>query len=350
LNCGIPHFSQVGKFLTVYPRSDAEAVRLARELHRATRGLTGPNVPFDRRYRRNSLVHYRYGLFAEPRGGIVLRDPQGKSRRDKRTFGSAVPAWVTDPFPQQRHIPAPGPIGRDIIVYKAHAQRGKGGVYEAVDITVSPPRQVILKEGRRHGETDWNGLDGFGLVRREARALKALRKAAVPVPELLREFTQSGKRYLVIEKVAGRALLRHDVQQPTQTSWRRAEKCLDQLAPLLAKIHAAGWVWRDCKPSHVFVRRGELRLVDFEGACRIDETDVLPWGVLHYMPPIYRGTFRARAPGTLEDDYALGVMSFQFLAGKFPSRSPGERGKVYRRSGCPPALRQRIERLLLPGC
>ena len=38
LNSGLSQFSQVGKFITVYSRNDAEAVRLAHELHAATRG------------------------------------------------------------------------------------------------------------------------------------------------------------------------------------------------------------------------------------------------------------------------------------------------------------------------
>src|SRR5436309_10814558 len=59
LNSGFSPFSQVGKFLTVYPRNGAEAADLARKLHAATRGLPGPKVPFDVRYRRNSLVFYR---------------------------------------------------------------------------------------------------------------------------------------------------------------------------------------------------------------------------------------------------------------------------------------------------
>ena len=54
LNSGLADFSQIGKFLTIYPRSTGEALELARELHRATRGLPGPRIPFDARYRRST--------------------------------------------------------------------------------------------------------------------------------------------------------------------------------------------------------------------------------------------------------------------------------------------------------
>ena len=69
LNSGLADFSQIGKFLTVYPRSTDEAVKLARELHRATRGLSGPRIPFDAQYRKGSLVYYRYGAFRRSAGG-----------------------------------------------------------------------------------------------------------------------------------------------------------------------------------------------------------------------------------------------------------------------------------------
>jgi serine/threonine protein kinase len=86
-------------------------------------------------------------------------------------------------------------------------------------------------------------------------------------------------------------------------------------------------------------------LIDFEGACRIDQTDSLPWGSPDYVPPRYRGKFSRRA-GTLEDDYALGVIGFQFLSGEFPPVEKHARAAVYRRTKCPQPLRKKIERLI----
>ncbi|HTG44320.1 MAG TPA: hypothetical protein VK633_07290, partial [Verrucomicrobiae bacterium] len=115
LNAGLTEFSQVGKFLTIYPRSTDEALTLARELHRATRGLSGPRVPFDVPYRATSLVSYRYGPFRpttrKPAG--FIRDPAGRLQRDKRGPGQAVPTWLNDPFNRrhQQFRKATGPIG-----------------------------------------------------------------------------------------------------------------------------------------------------------------------------------------------------------------------------------------------
>jgi hypothetical protein len=349
LNSGLADFSQIGKFLTVYSRSTDEALELARDLHRATHGLPGPRIPFDTHYRKDSLVYYRYGAFRPWVDGTsgFIHPPQGRRYRDKRAPRRAIPRWLEDPFQksQARKAKTRGLFLREFLVFKARAQRGKGGVYDAVDLSVLPVRRVIIKEGRRHGETNWDGRDGYALVKHEAQVLRKLRRVGLPVPEIFQEFTQNGNRYLVLERIPGRPLLAAQRAQPLRTSWRRAERILKQLTPLLAGMHTAGWTWRDCKPSHIFVHRGVMRFVDFEGACRKGQTKVLPWGSPDYVPPQDHGKFSRRA-GTLEDDYALGVIAFQFLSGKFPPATARRRAAIYQRTECPAPLREKIDRLL----
>lgn len=349
LNSGLADFSQIGKFLTAYPRSTEEALRLARELHRATRGLPGPRIPFDARYRHGSLVHYRYGAFRGSGDGApgFIRAPGGKRYRDRRAPGRAVPAWLEDPFRKSGalRLKKRGLLLRDVLVFKARAQRGKGGVYEAVDLSGLPVRRVIVKEGRRHGETNWDGRDGYALVRHEARVLRKLRAAGLPVPKIIREFSQDRNRYLVLEKIPGRPLLAEKRLQPLKPSWRRAKRILEQLEPMLARMHAARWVWRDCKPSHILLQGASPWFIDFEGACPIEQTRALPWGSPDYIAPSSGGRYSRRA-GTSEDDYALGVIAFQFGSGKFPPASLQRRTALYRRTGCPSALRRKIDRLL----
>ena len=210
LNSGFRSFSQIGKFLTVYPRNDVEAVKLARKLHTATRRLDGPRVPFDARYRKNSLVFYRYAPFFGIRGQskASIVDTAGRLRRDVRDRAHAVPKWLRDPLNKGR-AKSNGLliwIEKGLLPFKALAQRGKGGVYKAVDLSVSPPRLVIIKEGRQHGETDWVGRDGFARIKHEGRILRKLHRRGLPVPKPLREFNQDGNRYLVLEIAPGRPL------------------------------------------------------------------------------------------------------------------------------------------------
>ena len=144
LNSGRPDFAQIGKFITVYPRSPGEAAAIARELHLCTKGLAGPRVPFDVPYRARSLVHYRYGSFragADGRRGVVFA---GRRRAviDRRASRSAVPAGLKNPFTSRSRARGTRfSLGCDYLPFRAISARGKGGVYEALDLTAFPPAE-----------------------------------------------------------------------------------------------------------------------------------------------------------------------------------------------------------------
>jgi hypothetical protein len=207
-------YSQIGKFVTVYPRTTEEAVSLAGELHELTYRMPAPAVPFDRKFRPGSNVFYRYGAFRllemEQAGGgrvAALRDLQGKLVPDLREAEAAKPDWVQDPFSGGEQPPeaAPGrsPLTTTYRAFRALAQRGKGGVYQAIDLSAHPPRFCILKEGRRHGEVGWDGRDGYWRVAYEERVLAHLIAAGVNAPGVYASFDLDDNRYLVTEFIEG---------------------------------------------------------------------------------------------------------------------------------------------------
>lgn len=357
LNSGLYYgYSQVGKFLTVYPRTDEEAVRLAREMHRLTRGLSGPCVPFDIQYRRESRVHYRYGAFktielerADGGRTYAIRDPAGDLVPDLRD-SAEPPAWVADPFPPElpprRKPPPPSPLKNTFRAFRALAQRGKGGVYQALDLSTSPPRLCILKEGRKDGEVDWAGRDGFWRARHEGRVLEDLRCAGVGVPRVYAEFEAEQNYYVALEFIEGENLESWLARRRRRLPLALCLRYASELAALLAGIHAAGWVWRDCKPRNVILSGGRLRPVDFEGACPVEESDPLSWGTPSYIPPEWGAAFegQSRLP---EDLYALGVVLYLLLAGRTPDATPAPQLHKLRRN-VPPQVRAIVAELLDP--
>lgn len=346
LNSGDAGYSQIGKFITVYARSDNEAETLARKLHHATLGCAAPEIPFDVRYKPKSAVYYRYGSYVSRRKGasMVIFDSVGKAHPDKRAPSYAVPNWLDDPINKRPIKPSKSrsPFGLELLVHKALAQRGKGGVFEALDLSNFPPRLVIIKQGRRHGDLDWTGVDGYARIKQEGRTLRVLHRAGIPVPNVLREFERSGHRYLVLEKISGPRLS----VGKSKRSARFVAHMLTRLGAVLSQLHALGYVWRDCKPTNILVSGNQLSLIDFEGACRISKIGIPPWGSIDYLPPCYRNEFAIRRAGTLEDDYALGVIAFQLFSGKSPSEDAMTRKRIYDRMGCPATLRTRLEALL----
>lgn len=358
LNSGVFYgYSQVGKFLTIYPRSDGEAVRLARELHRLTLGVAAPAVPFDRKYRAGGCVYYRYGAFTgvEVEGddgerSYAVRDPSGNLVPDRRD-AAAPPAWVADPFlprrPRAESTPPPTPLSTTFKAFRALKQRGRGGVYQALDLGAKPPRLCVLKEGRRDGEVDWDGRDGVWRVRHERRVLAALRGAGVDVPRVYSSFRAGENFYIAVEFIEGESLEGWLRRRRRRLSVAAALTRGAELARLVARIHAAGWVWRDCKPGNLLITEGgRMRPLDFEGACPVGSPDPLPWGTTCYVPPELWDDFRgqSRAP---EDLYALGAVVYLLLAGRPPDGpTPVPIDKV--RKGVPEGALEVLGELLGP--
>ena len=329
LNSGVVYgYSQVGKFLTVYPQTTEEAVRLARELRRLTRGMTSPTVPFDSKYGADGCVYYRYGAFkameieeADGARTNAIRDPEGNLAPDTRD-SAAKPEWIADPFPPSRRAVSPRrrptPLQTTYKVFRALTQRGRGGVYQAIDLSATTPRLCVVKQGRPHGEVSWDGRDGVWRVRHEGRVLSSLREAGIGVPCVYYSFTAEGSYYLVTEFIEGESLSRWLTKRRRRLTIAAALGRAAELARIMARVHAAGWVWRDCKPDNIIVTEGgEMRPLDFEGACRLGAPDPLPWGTSGYAPPEVADPFRrqSRRP---EDLYALGAVTYLLLAGRPP--------------------------------
>lgn len=331
LNSGVSYgYSQVGKFLTIYPQTTEDAVQLARALHKLTRGIESPDVPFDTKYRESSSVYYRYGGFKaseiETTNGERIKalcTPDGNLVPDRRDC-KFNPAWITDPFPTKQRCERPlqrvSKLQTTFKAFEALTQRGKGGVYKAVDFSVTPARFCVLKQGRRYGEVSFDGRDGRWRVEHETYVLRSLRRGGVPVPIVYSSFPEENDYYLVVEFIDGENLERWLTRLKRRLPVARALKMSAEVARLLARIHANGWVWRDCKPRNlIMTKRGELRPVDFEGACPVDNPDPLPWGTRGFAAPESGNPCDGQR--VAEDLYGLGVITYLLLSGRLPDQS-----------------------------
>lgn len=359
LNSGVHYaYSQVGKIVTVYPRTDEEAVRVARLLHHLTRGMSAPAVPFDLRYRPGSNVYYRYGAFKLremelPGGGRVsaIRDRRGEMVPDLCAPETAKPAWVEDPLVMRRPRRAARVIDSSpkttFHVIRALSQRGKGGVYQAVDMGAQPPRLCLLKEGRRMGELGWDGRDGRWRVRHEERVLASLRRKGLDVPRVYSSFELGGNYYLVTEFIEGESLQLYLRRRQRRISIARVLRYGIQLADSMAQMHAAGWVWKDCKPTNLIItKRGKLRPLDFEGACPVDRPDLLSWVTPAFALPTANTKGRS---AVCDDLYALGAVIYFLLTGRMPESRPAPLPARRLRRNTPAELCNLLSELINPG-
>jgi class IV lanthipeptide synthase len=335
LNDGFAGPSQVGKFITVYPADDEQAVRVAAALDESTRGLAGPPVPSDRRLRPGSVVYYRYGGFdgrcvQTAVGEIVpaIVTPDGEVVPDRRAAVYSPPDWAADPFeaagvaadlPQRGRLVA----GRYLLMALL-ARSPRADVYLAID--VDGGRRCVLKETWRpaRGSVDHR-------LRHEADVLQALAPDE-RFPAVYDVHEDDERIALVLEDVEGQTLAADVFHHVCHGRLVAPEQVADwgrQLAAALASVHEAGYAYRDLKSTNVIVAPdGRLRLLDFELAHELGSTArVNGLGTLGYMSPQQQ---RGGPPAVTDDVYALGALLYMCATGSDPSQGPDGRSPVAR--------------------
>ncbi|QUH02580.1 protein kinase/lanthionine synthetase C family protein [Saccharopolyspora erythraea] len=330
LNSGHAPRYGAGKFLTCYPGDDEQAVELAEALHLATTGLSGPVILSDRPYRPGSIVHYRYGSFANRRvltnDGLyrhIISSPAGEPVPDLREPRYTPPEWARCPFPAAEPAPAPSSGDRRILLGDRFAVReairhaNKGGLYRAQDLRTGKP--VVIKEARPHTVVGSDGTCAQDMLRAEARALEALAPLGV-TPEVVEFFEQSGHLYLAMRDLQGPPLRRwvtdrfrqHGPRGYLPAALRLAERLVDKLQA----VHETGLVLRDFTPNNVIVVDDEPWLIDFELSVRAgDTTGRLSAGTPGYAAP---EQLRGSEPDQSADRFSLGATLAYVLTGADP--------------------------------
>ncbi len=324
LNIGVGGPSQIGKFLTVYPSSDEQAVALAEALDSATRGLAGPAVPSDARLPAGSIVHYRFGGFGRTlvqlRDGLVhcaLVTPDGDLVPDERDRHFAPPDWAVNPFAGRfaDDRPAtPNAVGSDRYrVVAVLSESGRGRVLLGLD-TVGR-RRCVMKTASSSGDADEQRLRHEGDVLRRLHAHNGF-------PELYDVLELDDEIVLVMADIAGEPLADHVAgRAATGRLLSTAEVCNlgAAVARLLGHVHGHGLVYRDLKSTNVIVGPdGQVHLIDFDVVADAGSSATSA-GTQGYMSP---QQWRGEPPLPADDIYGLGALLFFAVTGAEPSRAP----------------------------
>lgn len=363
LNVGQGGRTQAGKFITVYPVDDAQAVRLAVALDRATAELRGPRVPTDRPLRPGSLVHYRYGGFVgrwlqTPLGEVVtaVEGPDGILVPDLRTNGFTHPAWAADPFVAagvvERYPPVDLFVAGRYLTAEVLSSTPELNTRLVVD-TVAGARRVL-----KHARGLAGAVPGDGAVarlRHEAAVLRQLDEYS-GVPAVHDVFEQGEDLFVVLDHCDGMTL-EQEVQLRSAAGCQLLPEALRtwgrEVAGVVDTIHAYGLVYGDLKPPHVIIgpAAGPVRLVDFESAWpNPDSEGYMVLGTPGYLSPQRGGT---DPPAPTDDVYSLGAVLYFMATGAEPSHAPDRRRLLDRRveavnPGLPADLVSLIGRCLDP--
>jgi len=363
LNQGDGGLSQVGKFVTVYPVDDEQAVRLATRLDVATRGLRGPAIPSDRSLGPQSLVHYRYGGFGQrylqtPTGEVLpaLVSPDGELVPDRRLAAYRPPEWATDPFDAAAIVAAP-PASQPLLANRyllltTLVRTPRGAVQLGIDLVQH--RRCILKRADRDATTGPDGRDARERLHHEAAVLQKLSPDR-RFPAVHDLFEHDGGLYLAMEDVEGLTFEAHlnsflaDGRLPSDgqvAAWGR------ELARLFGAVHAHGLIYRDVKSLNVIVTpQGRFRLIDFELAQAAGSESAAPGlGTPGYLSP---QQFAGLPPSITDEVYGVGALLYLAATGAEPSLAPDRLNLLARpirrlNPGCGTRLQRVIARCLHP--
>jgi hypothetical protein len=294
--------TQIGKVITVYPRNDAEAVALARELIEHTRGIVGPRIATDLHL--GEAVYARYGgvrpritvdRLGEP--AELIPDGRGNWVPDLRPVPFSCPQGIAIPFPAAGKTGAPGRLRtRELLAGRYFVtdvlRPGiAGSVLRAIDLHgVKGPTACVLKQARPHCSEDGLGRDYRARLRHEGAMLARLRGLA-GITSAGEYFEDDGTGYLPIAYVPGQTLAALVYRLVTGRSWAsvrphwrwRLLRYATQLVRRLCAAHTRGVIHRDVAPGNVWIGDD-------------DSVYLLDWECAHVLGS-RRGAFQLGTPG-----------------------------------------------------
>jgi serine/threonine-protein kinase len=219
--------------------------------------------------------------------------------------------------------------------YRLERRLGVGGmatVQLAFDTRLE--RYVAVKLLAEHLAEDASFVSRF---KREALAA-----ARLVHPNIVQVFDfgsdrHSGRQFIVMEFVDGHScaeLLRDKGPMPP----RDAVEILCQACRGLDYAHRNGVVHRDVKPGNLLVNTdGVVKLADFGIAKAAEQSDITKVGsVLGTAAYLSPEQARGEPAGPLSDLYALGVVSYQLMAGKLPYEAASLTDLARLQEGGPP--------------
>ncbi|MGD8869555.1 MAG: serine/threonine-protein kinase, partial [Gemmatimonadales bacterium] len=242
----------------------------------------------------------------------------------------------------------------EFVIIRELGRGGMGRVYLAHEIALE--RRVALKvlppELTEHAE----------IVQRFQREARTAGKLAHPhIVHVYQVMESGGFHFFTMPYIAG-PNLRHVLKRTPQLDVEPCLRYLCESADALAFAHGRGVVHRDIKPENMLLegsQDGRLLLTDFGIAKPLESVSTITrpgdrMGTPYYMSP-EQCEEREGIDGR-SDQYSLGLVAYEMLAGRFPFTAESLAAMVYKhvheypepletlRPDVPAALRSVIER------
>ena len=275
LNSGRLGYSQIGKSLVIYmPYVDPDAVDSI--IYSLSNQIDSyPVPPYLKRLHDDAPVFYRYGEYRDISPQTSNEEPENIDSRyvlEQREFP------ISEKISRNNTSAPLTDVDRLFLQYPIVdliSQRGKGGVFLALDFSEPTYTEVIVKTGYLHGEENELGNDGIFLIRNEESFINYINRLSISnfFSPSLKATAEGRDAYVVVQsKCPGTnaaTLLDSDAFN---------ENLVYKIVDGIDELHRHGIIWGDAKLSNVIIdaNSDSVYFIDYETASLEKGGRILP--------------------------------------------------------------------------
>lgn len=301
-------YHQIGKIVTIYPKSYKDAITIAARFIELTKTYSGPVIPS-----------------AFPLGGNLytnlVEEQFSKS-------GIKSERWPFANIIKKRNPKQKKWIKQYLVVQQVKGD-AKGKVLKCLNLNNWLNIQwCVIKQGLAHQCADNYGRTIKDRLKWQFELLN-YHEASIPLPKAISYFEHDNDAYLVTELIKGVSLNERIESLHQGTFWpaipvesqRQLLKYLIEITGIIDKFHGSGLVHRDINPGNFMVREdGTIIAIDIELAYDLCSNEPLPpyaYGTPGYISPQQQ---QMQEPDIEDDIYGLGALFLKVLTGISPGK------------------------------
>lgn len=261
---------QIGKVITIYSNSNANAINIVRILKPYLEKFTGPKIITDTQIDGCSILQYRYGSFSnsyiDDYGKQIdyILDKRKNKILDKRELKYKKQVWIKDPFlfAKLSHNRKEKSKLSKYKINKYLLKRNKLiylGRYKKNEEVIIKQARINFKEGRETFQDEF--------LKNEFGILSQL-NGLYGTPRPIELFEEEGVLYSVIEAIKSNSIYNYIENSYYSCNPLNDNECLflvNEILSLLKKYHKKRLILGDINPNNIIIdMNGNLRFIDFE--------------------------------------------------------------------------------------
>lgn len=312
LNQGNYGYSQIGKFITIYPANDLLAYNHAYKIAKILFEFKSIKIPSDLQLSHNSIVYYRYGSFKK---NSKIKLPNGLLINDQRNPKNVIPPGIKNIFPIYEDDQNNKLLANRIIVLKVIRQTAKGTVLLGFDL--STHKILIVKEGRKFSVMEDSAIDGYDRLKWAAVIQDIIEEYRI-TPDKIFYHEEQDSNFLGIEYFHSKSLSRILLSKK-ELIHEQKTNILITLIKYIHKCHTKKIYLNDVSPDNILVnKKGVTKIIDFEYCIKDDHPPFPGWemGTPGFAPKakfLEQLSLSSNQKHFLRDIYAVRQLIFAFM-------------------------------------